>query len=372
MDSLNILHVTAPGRVGGLESVVRGLATGHAARGHRLSVFASTADDAADHPLLASLREAGVQIYLPGRSSRNYLRERVAIRDAMRASGARIVHTHGYRSDVIGLAAATGTPVKTVTTAHGFTGGGWKNRLYERFQLRAFRKFDAVVSVSRPLTQRITASGVADHRVRLIPNAFGGAGVVSRSAAREALGLRGEQFTVGWVGRVTREKALDLMLEGLRQLRDLPVMLVVIGEGHERETLMKGARESGLDDRILWLGMVPDSARFFSAFDLYALSSRTEGTPITVLEAMEAEVPIVTTAVGGIPDMVSEQEAWLVPSGDPAALAVAIRDAWNRPDERLNRAGAARRRLAIQFAVTPWLDRYEALYRELLATGGQS
>ena len=372
MDPLNILHVTAPGRVGGLESVVRALATGLAARGHQLSVFASTADHPADHPLLAGLREAGVQIYLPGQSSRNYLRERAAIRNAMRASEARILHTHGYRSDVIGLAAASGTPVKTVTTAHGFTGGGWKNRMYERFQLRAFRKFDAVVSVSRPLAQRISASGVANHRVRLIPNAFGGAGAVSQTAAREALGLRGEQFVVGWVGRVTREKALGVMLESLRQLRDLPVMLVVVGEGREREILMRRALESGLDDRIKWLGMVPDSARYFSAFDLYALSSRTEGTPITVLEAMEAGVPIVTTAVGGIPDMVSDKEAWLVPTDDPAALAAAIRDAWNRPDERRSRTGAARRRLATQFAITPWLDRYEALYRELLATGRQS
>jgi glycosyltransferase involved in cell wall biosynthesis len=371
MDALSILHVTAPGRVGGLESVVRGLATGHAARGHRLSVFAST-QDPADHPLLRSVREAGVQVYLPGRSSRNYLRERAAIRDAIRDSGAMIVHTHGYRSDVVGLAAAVGRSVKTVTTAHGFTGGGWKNRVYERFQLRAFRKFDAVVSVSRPLSQRITASGVAERRVRLIPNAFRGTGVVSPATARKALGLDGERFVVGWVGRVTREKGLDVMLDALRQLRDLPLLLVVIGEGRERDMLERGARQSGLENRIRWLGMVPDGARYFSAFDLFGLSSRTEGTPITVLEAMEAGVPIVTTAVGGIPDMVSEQEAWLVPAENPSALALAIREAWSRPDTRQARAGAARRRLESQFAVEPWLDRYEALYRELLASGRQS
>ena len=371
MDPLSILHVTAPGRVGGLESVVRGLATGHAARGHRLSVYAST-EDPADHPLLASVRQAGVQVYLPGRSSRNYLRERAAIRDAMRDAGAMIVHTHGYRSDVVGLAAAVGRSVKTVTTAHGFTGGGWKNRVYERFQLRAFRKFDAVVSVSRPLSERITASGVAEPRVRLIPNAFRGIGVVSPASARKSLGLDGERFVVGWVGRVTREKGLDVMIDALQQLQDLPILLVVIGEGREREMLERGVRASGLEDRIRWLGMVPDGARYFSAFDLFGLSSRTEGTPITVLEAMEAGVPIVTTAVGGIPDMLSEQEAWLVPGENPAALALAIRDAWNRPEARQARAGAARRRLESEFAVEPWLDRYEALYRELLMSGRQS
>jgi glycosyltransferase involved in cell wall biosynthesis len=346
------------------------LATGHAARGHRVSVFAST-EESADHPFLASLREAGVQIHLPSRSSRNYFRERAAIREAMRASQANIVHTHGYRSDVIGRAAAGSQPVRTVTTAHGFTGGDWKNRLYERLQLRVFRKFDAVVAVSRPLSRKITASGVEDRRVRLIPNAFGGAGAVSQSAARETLGLHLGQFVVGWVGRITREKALDIMLDALEQLRDLPVLLVVIGEGREREILEQRARATGLEHRIRWLGIVPRSARYFSAFDLFGLSSRTEGTPITVLEAMEAGVPIVTTAVGGIPDMVSEQEAWLVPADNPAALAAAIRDAWSSPETRQSRAAAARLRLASEFAVAPWLDRYEALYRELLAPGRQ-
>ena len=369
MDPLNILHVTAPGRVGGLESVVRGLASGHVGRGHRLSVFASTADHPADHPMLSSLQDAGVSIYVPGRPSRNYLYERAAIRSAMGASGANIIHTHGYRSDVVGLAAASGRPVKTVTTVHGFTGGGWKNRMYEKLQLRAFRKFSAVVSVSRPLRRQIIASGVTEDRVRLIPNAFGGAGVVDRSSARDALGLSGEQFVVGWVGRVTHEKGLDVMLEGLRRLPDLPILLAVVGEGREREALGRRAVEISQADRVRWLGMVPDGGRYFSAFDLYVLSSRTEGTPITLLEAMEAGVPIVTTAVGGIPDVVSGQEAWLVPPDDPAALAGAIRDAYGSPQERQARADRARGRVASQFAVGPWLDRYEALYRELLRTG---
>ena len=371
MVPLSILHVTAPGRVGGLESVVRDLAAGHAARGHRLSVFASTQDQPADHPFLASVREAGVQVFLPARSSRNYLRERAAIRGAIRDSQADIVHTHGYRADVIGLAAAAGKTVKTVATAHGFTGGGWKNRLYERFQLRAFRRFDAVVAVSRPLAGRITTSGVVTERVRLIPNAFGGGAGITRSAAREALGLKAEDFVVGWVGRVTREKALDVMLDAMRRTWDLPLRLAVVGEGREREALMRETRENGLDNKIRWLGMVPDSARYFSAFDLFVLSSRTEGTPITVLEAMEAGVPIVTTAVGGIPDMLSDQEAWLVPAEDPAALAGAIQEAFSLPEARKSKAEAARQRLATQFAVAPWLDQYEALDRELLAPARQ-
>jgi glycosyltransferase involved in cell wall biosynthesis len=369
MDSLSILHVTAPGRVGGLESVVRGLASGHAARGHRLAVFASTPDQAADHPFLAGLRAAGVQVYAPRLSTRSYFRERAAIREAMLTSRANIVHTHGYRSDVVGLTAAAGKPVRTVTTVHGFTGGDWKNRLYEHFQLRAFRKFAAVVAVSRPLAERIIVSGVATSRVRLIPNAFGGTSPVDRANARKVLGIQQDEFVIGWVGRVTHEKGLDVMLGALHQLTDLPVTLLVIGEGREREVLARKAVASGLEGRIRWLGVVPECARYFSAFDLYALSSHTEGTPITLLEAMQAGVPVVTTSVGGVPDVVSEAEAWLTPAGDTTRLAAAIRQAWSNPEDRRNRSAAASRRLAEHFSPATWLDRYEDLYRELLATG---
>ena len=369
MGPLTILHVTAPGEVGGLESVVRNLATGHAALGHRVAVFSSTPDHSGDHPFLTNLRAAGVQVYAPDRSTRNYFRERVMIRKAILTSQANIVHTHGYRPDVVGLMAAAGTPVRTVSTAHGFTGGDWKNRLYEQVQLRAFRRFDAVVAVSRPLVDRIISSGVAASRVHFIANAFGGAGPVERSAARQALGIGKDEFVIGWVGRVNREKALDVMLDALPRLADLPLTLLVIGDGREREILVRKVVASGLETRVRWLGVVPECARYFSAFDLYALSSHTEGTPITLLEAMQAGVPVVTTAVGGVPDVVSEEEAWLTPAGDPLRLADAIREAWSNPQERENRASAAARRLVANFSPATWLDRYEHLYRELLVTG---
>ncbi len=85
-----------------------------------------------------------------------------------------------------------------------------------------------------------------------------------------------------------------------------------------------------------------------------------------VLEAMAAGVPVVSTAVGGIPEMVTEREAWLVPAGDPAALAAALGKALGDPAESANRATAARGRLDRDFATRPWVDRHAELYRSLL------
>jgi glycosyltransferase involved in cell wall biosynthesis len=111
--------------------------------------------------------------------------------------------------------------------------------------------------------------------------------------------------------------------------------------------------------------MVPQAAALYCAFDVFVLSSRTEGTPISLFEAMAAGVPVVATRVGGVPDVITESEARLVPSESPQALAEAIEATLSQGEETRRRAAGAERRLQQHFAVGPWLDRYETLYREL-------
>ena len=113
-----------------------------------------------------------------------------------------------------------------------------------------------------------------------------------------------------------------------------------------------------------------EAARVFPAFDVFVMSSRTEGTPIALLEAMAAGVPVVATAVGGVPDVVSPAEAMLVPSENPSALAAAVTETLRNPASTLERTRAAQRRLEQEFALKPWLARYEALYGALQPTRG--
>jgi glycosyltransferase involved in cell wall biosynthesis len=108
---------------------------------------------------------------------------------------------------------------------------------------------------------------------------------------------------------------------------------------------------------------VRDAGRLFAAFDLFVLSSRTEGTPIVLFEAMGTGVPIVATRVGGVPDVVSPAEAVLVPPDDPLTLAGEIRAVYRNPAGARERARRARERLLRDFSIAPWLGRYEAIYR---------
>lgn len=364
---LTLVHVLAPAPFGGLESVVASLASGQARRGHRVAVATVLEPEGPMPPAMEEVEEAGAELLRWRIPARGYLREIRAVRDLCDRWEADVVHTHGYRPDVVAGLAARGRGPATVSTVHGFIGGGWKNRFYEWLQRRALRSFDAVVAVSAPLEHELRESGVPADRLRLVRNAAvvpGREGLLARDEARDALGLPEEGFVTGFVGRMSAEKGPDVLLDAVEADPDAFGTVVVVGDGPDRGKLERRSEARGLSGRVRFIGEVPEASRLFRAFDLFVLSSRTEGTPVVLLEAMAARVPVVAARVGGVPDVVGPGEAWLVPPEDPGALARAVQKARRDPDEAVRRAEAAAARLEGDFAVGPWLDRYEAIYRE--------
>lgn len=312
------------------------------------------------HHLLASRGVKVTPLPLPARA---YGKERKAYRQLFSSIRPDLVHSHGYRSDVLAGPVAGRLSIPRISTVHGFTGGDWKNRIYEYLQVRAWRRYEKVVAVSAPLERWLRSAGLRNDQVALVPNAYAPAPVLPRGEARRVLGLGESEIVLGWIGRLSREKGLDVLLDALPRL-PAPA-LSVLGEGRERASLQQQAGRLGIAGRIRWHGMVPRAAALYRAFDVFVLSSRTEGTPISLFEAMAAGVPVVATRVGGVPDVITESEARLVTSESPEALAEAIEATVSQPEETRRRAAAAERRLKQHFAVDPWLDRYEALYREL-------
>jgi glycosyltransferase involved in cell wall biosynthesis len=261
------------------------------------------------------------------------------------------LHTHGYRADVGSLGIAKSVGAGSVSTVHGFTGGSRRNRTYERMQVWALRRIDAVVAVSRPLADLLESRGVSSGRLHIVPNAWSPlSAALPRDEARRRLGL-GDAIHFAWLGRLTREKGADVLL---RSIPALPpnVQISFIGDGRERSSLVALANELGVADRVVWHGLVPDAGRLLPAFDGYVLSSRTEGTPIALFEAMAARI-----------DVVGNEDAVLVPSEEPLALATAIQSIVDENASAMTRTEAAARRLEQQFGVAPWLDAYENVYR---------
>lgn len=320
-----------------------------------------------EHEFVLGLRADRVPVHVLQFPPRRYLSEIAAWYRLIRRLRPDVVHTHGARADVLGGLAARIARLPQVSTAHGFTGGDGKNRIYERLQILAYRRCGAVAAVSEPLRQELTRRGVPVPRTFLVRNAWvAGPDVTSRVAARARLGLPSGPRVLGWVGRLSREKGLDVLLEALPHVTGPEIVVAVIGEGREQAALQEQARRLELGSRVHWCGAIPDAGLHFSAFDVYVLSSRTEGTPMVLFEAMAAGVPIVATRVGGVPDVLPDGMATLVPPEDPTALGRALQAVLEGPEQAHRGALLAQARLAQEFAVQPWVDRYNAVYGTLL------
>lgn len=367
---MRIVHSLAPARYGGLERVVQTLSQAQARAGHEVHVVVVLdAGGEAEHPFPALARRDGVHVHVVPIPLRAYRRERRLVGDLYRKLAPDVVHTHGYRADVLHSAVARRLGIPTVTTVHGFTAGGLKNRVYEMLQRLSYRRCQAVVAVSRPMADRLASGGVRE-RLHCVPNAWGGLGAeaVEPREARSRLHVPDGVFHVGFVGRVDKVKGADVFVEAIGRLRDdLAFEASMIGTGPAQRSLETRAAELGVADRILWHGHVPEAGRWFSAFDVYVLSSRTEGTPIALLEAMGAGVPIVATRVGGVVDVVSEREALLVGPERPDQLAAAIRHVHDDPEGARHRADAARKRLNEDFSLDVWIRRYDGIYETAVA-----
>ena len=359
----SVLHLIHPGETGGAETVVRLLASAQRSAGGRIAVAAVVESEGTGADFFALLNEAGVEVHRVRVGGREYRREQRTMSAFCREFSPDVVHSHGYRADVVDSLHLRGR-VPIVTTVHGFTGGDLRNRFYQWVQCHAYRWFDAVVAVSEPLRSQLSRR-IESARLHLLPNAYAPErGLLERAAARAQLGITNDEFTIGWVGRLSAEKGADVFLEALTQ-HEAPsdVRAVIVGDGAMGPVLQARSARLALDNRVSWKGAIPNARSLLRAFDVLVLSSRTEGTPMILLEAMAAQTPIIATRVGGVEDLLPAGTALLVNAESPAELARAVRGVYTDRAAAVRRAQAARRRLNTTYDVNSWVARYEDIYQ---------
>ena len=360
---MKVVHLLAPAAVGGLEAVVQALSLGQRRKGYDVRAIALLESGALEPEFLSRMRSLGVPVTAITTPARAFRRQRSALKEICAHISPDVLHTHGYLPDVLSASMGGNFPAARVSTVHGFTGGGWRNRFYELLQRLSHPRLDTVVAVSRKLGTDLTSSRPRAKSVEYVQNSWAATEKsLPTEVARAALGLSPAAFQVGWVGRLSREKGLDVLIDALPALADLRLHLTVFGDGPERGVLERRAVRLGLTDCISWRGVVSDAVRLMRAFDVFVLSSRTEGTPITLFEAMEAGVPVVATAVGGVPEVVTTNEAVLVDKENSGALALALRRVHDDRPGAAARVVAAKDRLERHFATAPWVDAYEGVY----------
>ena len=291
------------------------------------------------------------------------------LKNYIRDNNIRILHTHNYKSDTLGVLAAKWAGIPIVATAHGFTGINQKVSLYEKWDRWLLRRlFDTVVVVSDKVLPDI-----AKEKKRVIANgldlakfARGGTG---RAAARRRFGFTDDELVVATAGRLSREKNQALFVAAAADMvkQFSKIKFLIVGNGPEEDNLRRQVSGAGLGRHVVFAGLVADMPAVYQAIDIFTLTSLTEGVPLTILEAMAAEVPVVATKVGGIPELIQDGQTGLLAAPENKNDLVAkfsrlIKD----PSLRLQLSRAALNFVKAHYSKERMARDYAKVYEEIL------
>jgi len=289
-----------------------------------------------------------------------------------------LVHCHSTKAGLIGRAGLAGLAVKRLYTPHGFlsmdpAAGRAMARMAGGLENVLARLAAGVVVVSREEYAHAAALGLPRKNLRLIPNGVARPRMEDlarqRSACRQEWGLEERDFCIGFAGRFIGVKAPEVMLDSfaafLRRSR-APARLVMVGDGPLASSLHRQAADLGLTNEVIWLG-ARDARPLMPGCDVLALTSKSEGHPLAVLEAMARGLPIVATRVGGIADTVQPGvNGFIAPVGDEQAIAEALHELAS--DRALRtRMGEESRALSLHFSADRMVEQTLAFYQEIVS-----
>lgn len=326
--------------------------------------------DVAGPEMPVAMPKESVRVNIPDSPSRGHARAVVELHGLIRRGAYRVVHAHGLRAGIDAGLGVKGTEARVVLTVHNLIHSGLSGprrvRLLGWAEPAALVLSDAVVAPSEEIASHLRRLAGGKRRPIQVVYARAQTPAVTRPAAevRAGLGLTEDQRLVVSVARLHPQKALHVMIEAISRL-DPEVVLAIVGEGPLRASLERLAGELGVSDRVLWPGWRDDAGDFIAAADAFCLSSVWEAVALAAQEAVLLGTPVVSTEVGGMPELIKDGASGrLVSPGDADALARGIRDVLD-PQIGRRYADAAASAYAQRFSGEAMLGRLEALYREM-------
>lgn len=368
LEKPSVCHIASGDRWAGAEAQISSLLRELAARNEfRLSAIVLN-----EGRLASELRESGVEVLVLPESSLSLAQLCRRTTQFLRPRSCQILHSHRYKENVIAAVVGWSAAVPfRIRTQHGMTEPfrGWravKHAFAQAVDTAVLWGTDRVVAVSSDMRERLQRR--AGGRVVLIPNGIDTDRVrstLSNAEAKQRLGLSPESWVIGFVGRLEPVKRLDLFLNAMSLISpQVPeARFVIAGEGNMEGETRDLAKTLALESRTQFLGHRDDVFDVLRALDVFVLCSDHEGLPMTLLEAMYLQVPVVARAVGGVTDVLEDgRHGLLVRTATARELADTCRKV--RSADRQKLTGEAMRQVLENFSAKASARATAAMYRE--------
>jgi glycosyltransferase involved in cell wall biosynthesis len=372
MGRINVLHIYQNSKIGGIQQQILS-----DVRGYDREKFNPTVCCFGPKMELGKeIEKAGIDFVALNRQRYNKFSIGIIV-DLYRLMKERNIHvlrTHKYRANFYGRIAGklAGVPV-IIASEHNI----YRDEKEKRFIRRATNKIlamvtDKMVTVSDAIRKDILRyDGISATKVMVLYNGVDTerfkAGV-NFSDTRKQFSISKDDVVIGFVGRLVINKGLNYLIEAAALLKNsFNVKLLIVGDGSLMEELKQMAKDKGLEESVMFTGLRRDITDILSSIDIFVLSSIKEGFPNSLLEAMAMGKPVVATAVGGIPEVISHgTNGLLVQPADKEGLAAAIKTVIDNPLMAKNMGIAARDFIENNYSIKATAGRWEALYKSLL------
>jgi glycosyltransferase involved in cell wall biosynthesis len=325
------VNLTSSRFFGGPERQMLGLAAALPAQFR--SIFVSFSETGLCRAFLSQAHAAGFEAIKLRCDTPHLAAALVELVYVLRTASADVLFCHGYKADVLGLLAARRLGIPVVSVSRGWTAECPRVRLYEAIDRSLLRWVDRVICVSAAQAKQVRHAGVRNDRISVIHNAicperFKHPKPAYRDELRQMFPSPLQRI-VGAAGRLSPEKGFSVLVDAASAVvRTWPATgFVLFGDGPLRESLVDRIASNGLKGKFVLAGFRSDFDCFLPQLDLMVLPSFSEGLPNVALEALAAGIPVVGTAVGGVPEVIKDgRTGCLVPPGNAQALADRI--AW--------------------------------------------
>jgi len=367
MATIRVMQFICPRRMYGAERWILAL-NNHLTPDSVISEIAVTREDENQDEVIHHFEGAGQVVHKVEMRSKFSISTIRNLRDLIKERRIDIIHTHGYKSDILGWIAARLAGISVISTPHGFGEPvDLKHKAYIMVGKWFLRLFDRVVPLSHQLECEVLGAGVSRQRVTLIRNAVDLDEVDSYRRRKKT--KEGRKQIVGYVGQLIPRKKIDHMLEIFDQvwLEDKKLELQILGDGESRLELEQYARTLSSNAAIHFLGFRDDRMKFLKDFDLFVMTSSDEGIPRCLMEAIAMGIPVAAYSIPGIEQLVVHEKTGLLAAyGDKSKLKSYWQRMLCKKVDAQKLAEHGRQHIIEKYSAQRMASEYAALYRSLL------